>query len=495
MAAPYATDRVLIRFKPGANREFASLSGTNLLAAMVSRLGLPAGAGLKEPAVRKLLRERLKGAVAQTSTTDLDLGRFLYLELPPALTVEQCLRLLDRHPLLDYAEPDFIGSGGATIPNDPNFSSQWHHKNLTKPSACIHTPDAWDITQGSTNIIVAILDTGLGTGLTEFAGRTVPGYNFVSNTTDTADDYGHGTAVAGTLCANANNNVLVAGVDWRCRLMPVKVLDQNNYGYYSWWAQGIDYAVANGAKVINLSAGGSSSDTTLTASISNAIAQGAIFVTITHNDGTSTIRFPGNLPMSITLGASDQQDRRCGFSNFGPQIDLVAPGTNIYTVSRYGTLDWWWGTSFAAPQAAGVCALMAAIRPDLTQDQARTLLCAGADDQVGDAADTPSFDNYYGWGRLNGYNSLVLAQTHIDQITRLTNDNIMLSWTSPPNGSNRQPYRIEFATDLNGPWTTLTNATGFQYSTNRTTWIDDGAATGTNFTASALFYRVRIWQP
>lgn len=130
---------------------------------------------------------------------------------------------------------------------------------------------AWDITHGTTNVIVAVLDSGL-TPSAEFTNRLVAGYNFVSNTTDTTDDHGHGTAVAGVILANANNTNLVAGVDWYCRLMPIKVLDANNTGLYSWWAQGIDFAVTNGAKVINLSAGGSSTSTTLTRTITNAIA-------------------------------------------------------------------------------------------------------------------------------------------------------------------------------------------------------------------------------
>src|ERR1051325_5015639 len=105
--------------------------------------------------------------------------------------------------------------------------------------------------------------------------------------------------------------------------MPLKVLDQFNSGYYSWWAQAIDYAVSNGCKVINLSAGGNSSDFTLTRAITNAIAHGVIFVTITHNDGAGTIRFPGNLPESITVGATDEMDRRGGGGAVRPRAAVV----------------------------------------------------------------------------------------------------------------------------------------------------------------------------
>jgi subtilisin family serine protease len=141
----------------------------------------------------------------------------------------------------------------ASFRTTPVFSTQWHHRNGTKPSAAIQTPAAWDITQGTTNIIVAVLDSGLGVSA-EFTGRLVPGYNFAYGNTNTTDDHGHGSAVAGTLAANGNNGTVGAGVDWRCRIMPVKVLDSNNVGFYSDWAQAVDFAVNNGAEVINLSA-------------------------------------------------------------------------------------------------------------------------------------------------------------------------------------------------------------------------------------------------
>jgi subtilisin family serine protease len=335
---------------------------------------------------------------------------------------------------------------------------------------------------------VAVLDSGCQTNLAEFSGRVVPGYNFVSNNADASDDHGHGTAVAATLCANANNATGIAGVDWRCRLMPLKVLDQFNNGYYSWWAQAIDYAVSNGCKVINLSAGGSSSDFTLTRAITNAIAHGVIFVTITHNDGAGAIRFPGSLPESITVGATDEMDRRAGFSNYGPQIDLVAPGTNIATISLTGALQKWWGTSFAAPQVAGVCALLAAVRPSLDQDQARALLCAGADDQVGDVMDTPGFDKYYGWGRLNAFNSLLLAQTRIDDIRQPASNTVVLSWASPANASNKQPCQIETVASFTSSWTPDPSTYTFHYGTNRTWCTNSGAVSGTEF------YRLRLKQ-
>jgi hypothetical protein len=480
----YATDHVLIRFKSGVRPQLNAASYQESLNSLLAPLGLPAGASLAEPEVSKLLRQKQSGGQKLSAASSVDLSRFFYLYLPPGMSVQQCLDALKNNPVVDYVEPDGIGTGGL-VPDDPDFSLQWHHLNVTKPSASIHTPEAWDITQGSTNVLVAVLDTGLAADLVEFTNRVVPGYNFAYGNTNTADDYGHGTAVAGTLCANANNASFGAGVNWQCRLMPIKVLDSNNSGKYSWFAQGIDYAVAHGCKVINLSAGGTTSNSSVTISILNAISNGVIFVTITHNDSTGTIRFPGTITKCITVGATDQNDNRCGFSNYGPQIDLVAPGISIYTAGWLGTLQSWVGTSFSAPMVSGVSAMLAGLRPGIAQDEVNSLLCLGAEDQVGDATDTPGFDIYYGWGRLNAYNTVLLATTRIDMV-QLTNGFPLLSWVSPANASNKAPYYVEYATALNGPWTTVTNS--FSYQTNRTLWTDPAASSNN----TARFYRVRI---
>lgn len=485
-----AETHIVVKLKPERLPQLATQSEAATLSALVSGLGLPPDARLEEPPLRRLLRAHQRKAAGASSDASVDFGRFLRLHLPPGMSVSNALQRLGGHGWVDYAEPDGIGTGGL-MPSDPDILRQWHYTNSVKPGADIHAPQAWSITQGSSSVIVAVLDTGLNGEQPEFAGRVVPGHRFISpiNDADTTDDHGHGTIVAGVLCAKANNGALGAGVDWNCRVMPIKVLNQNNYGYYSDWAQGIDYAVAHGAKVINLSAGGTNPSTTLANSISNAIARGVIFVTIAHNDGSNTIRCPGNLPMCITVGATDRNDVRAEFSNYGPEIDLVAPGASIVSVGSSGSLITCSGTSFAAPQVAGVCSLLAALRPKLTQNEARALLCAGADDQVGGSTDSPGFDNYHGWGRLNAWNTLLLAQTQIDSTTRLPDGRVLLSWPSPPNASNRAPYRIRFSSYPVGPWTLQTTTAGFGYSPGRTYW------TNANANSKAAFYDVKICSP
>ena len=469
----HASSHVIVKFKQTALAE--SETAPAQLTRLQRSLKLPEGARLEEPAFTKMRRARAAAGQQIPAASD-----FLYLHLPPGLSVEAALDHLKKIADLEYAEPDGIGRGGGAstiIPTDPSFNSQWHHRNTTKATATIHTPEAWTITTGSSAITVAVLDTGVNTNLIEFAGRVVPGASFVTDVASPLDDHGHGTMAASTVCANANNGAGGAGVDWNCKLMPVKVLDQNNYGLYSWWAQGINYAVANGAKVINLSSGGSGSSAPLTGAINNAIAAGVIFVTITHNDGTSIITYPGNLTSAITVGATDRDDVRCNFSNYGSAIDLVAPGLDIYGMSMNGGIEFWYGTSFAAPQVAGAASLLAAIRPSLNQSQMQTLLRAGAEDQVGNSADVPGFDVYYGAGRLNIYNSLLLAQTQVDQIST-ADGALTLSWPTPPNASSKKPYEVYFRTLEANTWTRVATTNFITFTPNRASWSTNAPPAG-----------------
>ena len=458
-AAGYSLDHVIVKFRTS---EVARVGRD------VRRFGLPRGA-------------EVVGSVFE---------RFVYCRVPTNEHAKALVAALNRNPFVEYAELDHIGTGGMT-PNDTLFNLQWHHRNTLYTSGVvrsdIRSTNAWDFTTGFSNVILAILDTGVTTTEVEFAGRLVPGYDFVNNDADPSDDNGHGTAVAGTAAATGNNGSSgagVAGVNWQCRIMPLKVLDAAKGGNYSVWATAIDWARTNGAKVINLSAGGPSSDTTLSNAIMNAINAGCIFVTITHNDGSSTIQFPGRMDPCITVGATRSNDYRATFSNYGPAIDLVAPGTNIYTVWYQGGFSFWWGTSFAAPQVAGVATMLAGLNTNINQAQARTLLCAGADDQVGDPAeDTPGFDNYHGWGRLNAWATLQLALNTV-RTFRVENGEATLAWPSPSNASNKQPFRIDHASDLSGDWTTGAVPTNVVFSATNAMWSDT--------MATQKFYRVRV---
>jgi subtilase family serine protease len=161
----------------------------------------------------------------------------------------------------------------------------------------------------------------------------------------------------------------------------------------------------------------------------------------------------------------------------------------ITTVGASGELDLANGTSFATPMVAGVCALLAALRPNLTQAEAQLLLCAGADDQVGDATDLLGFDTYHGWGRLNAYHSLLLATTRVDQI-RHTHGVTELSWRGPVNAAGKRPFQVAVQTALNAPWMVSTQTNTFRYSADRIVWQDDVQATGA--AGETRFYKLQL---
>lgn len=482
-----AADRLIVRFRPGIRTQWARVHGSQALVQLQAELPLPPGAALLETTYEKACRaERGPNASAFPASE-----RHVYIRLPAGTTVVEWARRLARHPWVDYAEPDWVVHRALIRPNDPAFANQWHLENTIYRSgrvpADLRMPEAWGITQGSSNVTVAVLDTGLNARLPEFAGRVVPGYDFVNADADPEDDGDHGTAVAAILGATGNNLTGIAGIDWHCRIMPVKVLSADPDAYSSWLADGIDWAVDHGAKVLNLSLAQSSEGCeTVSRAISNAIARRVIVVSITSNEGIGTILYPGSLPEVITVGASDVEDRRWPDSNYGPEIDLIAPGAGITTLHSDGSV---WpnatGTSAAAPMVSGVVALLASLRPDLDQEQARALLCAGADDSVGvPEEDSPGFDVYHGWGRLNAYNSLLLAQARMDNVRRLAEGGLTCSWATPPNAATKRPYRVEYADHVRGPWTALP-ADAVQYQGTLATWTSGVPEPG-------KFYRLRV---
>ena len=275
--------------------------------------------------------------------------------------------------------------------------------------ADIRSALAWDITQGLATVIVAIVDTGLSTNLSEFAGRIEPGYDFVNYDDDPSDDHNHGTRVASILAARGSNSTLVAGVNWFCRIMPLKGLNASNQGYYSDWADAIEYAVDHGARVINLSAGGYSTDS-LSATPSCTPCPAAWSLWRPRATTTPAWDIRPACRWSSPSGPPDPTTARMSWSNYGTALDLVAPGDNMTCVNRDGTLRTGsYGTSYASPLVAGVASLLVGVRPELNPQQVCALLTASADDRVGDASDTAGFDNYYGWGRLNAFNALMAA--------------------------------------------------------------------------------------
>lgn len=329
--------------------------------------------------------------------------------------------------LFDVVEPNFIGSGHGvmlTTPNDPFYNNrQWSHANngtfSLSPStndADIDTDLAWDITQGDPNLIVAVLDTGVKLDHPEFAGRIVAGYDFVNNDSDPTDDHGHGTNIAGIALASGNNGIGYAGVNWNSKIMPLKVLDNNNNGFYSAWADAIYFAVNNGAKVINLSAGGNSPSALLENAVNYAYANN-VWVVVSTGNGNTNIQYPAKYPNAMAIGSTNPNDTRSNpffwsptsGSNYGPELDFVAPGNFMYGLSHNSNTNYngyWGGTSQAAPHVTGVISLMLSQTPGLTVNQIKLKLQQTSQDLVGGPEDTAGWDPYFGFGRINAHAAL-----------------------------------------------------------------------------------------
>jgi subtilisin family serine protease len=260
-------------------------------------------------------------------------------------------------------------------------------------------PKAWDVTQGSSKVVVAIIDTGVDAKHPDLRGALVPGWDFVNSDGDPADDHGHGTAVAGVIGARSNNHAGGAGICWRCLVMPIKALDSKGSGDDTLIAAGIVWATDHGAKVINLSLGGPGASVELANAMAYASAKGAIVVAAAGNAGATTQFFPAADPHAVSVAATTVADQRYSWSNFGSWVRLAAPGCNVATIlgGGYGTFC---GTSSATPLVAGLVALELSAEPAATAREAEDALARAA-------VPLPAFVQY---GRIDAGRTLALLR-------------------------------------------------------------------------------------
>ena len=377
------------------------------------------------------------------------------IALPAGINEQQAIRDYEQSGLFQYVELDAQGQGGGTlgvVPNDGQYGRQWYLKNngtfslaAARAGADIKMEDAWAITQGDSSVTVAIIDSGCKLDHPEFAGRIwrkrqeianngidddtngfvddVSGWNFVARTNSPLDDIGHGTNVASIIGATGNNGIGYAGVNWNCKLMICKALDSQNQGFYSWWVSSIYYAVSKGARVINMSLGGTAASQSMQDAVTYATQQGVVVVACVMNNNNSVVNYPAGLTGVIGVGATNPDNSRANpffwsatsGSNYGPHISLVAPGNYVYGLNHQSNTNYntyWGGTSQATPLVVGVVSLMLTLRPLLTPAQVKSILQTTADDRVGSAAeDVVGWDQYFGYGRLNAARALTTTVT------------------------------------------------------------------------------------
>ena len=423
------TDRLIVRYKDAVDNSKGAVPARALTAA---RQALLARSGQQLGATMRVLRATASGANV------LQLSRTMSLDEAKALAAD----LMARDPDVEYAEPDRIMLP-LFVPNDPMYTQQW---DLFDAKGGMNVPAAWDKSTGA-GINVAVIDTGYRPHV-DLQGQILPGYDFITSATIAGDGNGrdsdasdpgdntyagqcgtgipaqdeasswHGTHVAGTIAAKANNGVGVAGIAYGAKIVPARVLGKCG-GYTSDIADAIVWASggavtgvpanANKARVLNLSLGGSGTcDTTTQNAINSARSRGAVVVVAAGNsNGNAANSNPANCAGVIAVAATNKSGGKASYSNYGSVVDVAAPGgdsgAGILSTWNAGTstpagdnYGYMMGTSMATPHVAAVAALMLSKNPNLTPDEVEAKLkstarafpaaCSGCGAGIVDAA-------------------------------------------------------------------------------------------------------------
>jgi subtilisin family serine protease len=345
--------------------------------------------------------------------TSPELQRTYLLEFTDYANVDAIINELKSTGKIDYAERVPLDRP-CLVPNDPGYSSQWHLN-------VINAAGAWNYFSTGSTIKIAIVDDAverthsdispnLWVNPGEIASNNIDddgngyiddvnGYDVGSNDNNPNppnSSFSHGTHVTGCASPATNNGTGVAGIGFSCKIMAVKATTSASAitnGY-----DGVVYAVVSGADVINMSWGGTGSSTTAQNVINWAYAQGVVLVAAAGNNNTNTMFYPAGYTNCIAVAATNSNDTKANFSNYGTWVDISAPGNNIYATYTGNTYANNSGTSMASPIVAGLCGLMLSLNPSLTPSDIRNCLTSTA---TSISAQNPSYNGQLGSGRIN----------------------------------------------------------------------------------------------
>ena len=278
---------------------------------------------------------------------------------------EQARRTLLSDPRVQSVEDDAVAYATLT-PNDPHWDEQWNMRR-------VRGTEAWETSRGDSRVIVAVVDTGVDENHPDLRGRVMRGWDFQNDDGNPYDDDGHGTAVATTAAAAGNDRVGIAGMCWRCRILPVKVLNGNGSGTHSNIAAGIRWAAKRGADVINLSIAGLNSTVVMEDAINYALRRGAVVVAAAGNWGSSRKTYPAAYPGVVSVAATNNVDRLYEWSNRGSWVTLAAPGC-AFSGRPHSRWAWLCGTSLATPVVSGAVGLMRSVAPNVGRWRVTRLL-------------------------------------------------------------------------------------------------------------------------
>jgi subtilisin family serine protease len=348
-------------------------------------------------------------------------------------------------PGVSYVQSDNVltPEASSVAPNDPSFTGgmngqEWG-ENVDQANL------AWSDTTGSASVTIAVIDSGVDPTQPDLASVLVPGWNVLTNSSNTTDTYGHGTEVAGVAVAGTNNGQGVAAYCWSCRLMPVEVYNSGTGALASNVASGITWAVNHGANVINISLGGAESSVEDSA-VAYALAHNVVVVAAAGNNGSSTPIYPAADPGVISVAASDQTDTLYSYSGYGSWVDLAAPGSQATTLPNggYGSVG---GTSVASPAVAGIAALMLSVNPTSTPSQIANALFTTTNPVNG--------ANQVAHGRVNAYAAIQAIGGVSNPISVPTN-------TAPPAISGTAQVGQTLSAS-SGVWSNTPTSYGYQW--------------------------------
>ncbi|MEZ0326094.1 MAG: S8 family peptidase [Fimbriimonas sp.] len=309
------------------------------------------------------------------------------VKLMAGMSLEKGLGYYKSLSTVQYAEPNGIWKADSSV-NDPLYSKQYSGPKMKLPSA-------WDLTFSNDKVVVAILDTGVDYNHPDLAGKVIKGHDWINDDDDPFDDNSHGTHCAGIAAAKTNNGVGIAGMGYNSSILAIKVLSGGGSGSWEAVASGILEAANSKADIISLSLGGAFASQVAEDAIKVAWSKGVLIFAASGNDGSASPHYPGAFVNCIAVGASDQNDLRAGFSNYGADwVDVAAPGVGILSTipnNQYAEFD---GTSMACPNAAGVASLVIAYSEKTMTNQEVRAIIENSCDKIG---------NWISKGRVNAF--------------------------------------------------------------------------------------------
>ncbi|WP_051591205.1 S8 family serine peptidase [Bacillus sp. UNC438CL73TsuS30] len=338
----------------------------------------------------KTERNAILNQVNGTEEAHLGDGAFSFIKFPKGTDLTKAAQRLLAQKKIVWAEPNYKVKS-TYIPQEPDYSKQWY---LNK----IQMPKAWDITKGSSQIKVAVIDDGVQQDHPDLKGKIVSPFNAVTgNARYTPHE--HATHVAGIIAASFNKTG-IAGIAPNVKIMPINVFDGEEASDYA-VALGIKYAVEHHADVINMSLGSPNYSVLLDYYANYAKSKGVILIAAAGNDGTFTKTYPAALGSVVGVGATTSSDHVAFYSNKGSFVDFTAPGSNIFSSINGSSYAHLTGTSMASPVVSGVAALIRSRNPFLTPDQVESVMKHSVVD-----LGTKGRDDYYGYGRIDAYKAV-----------------------------------------------------------------------------------------